>query len=179
MPAAPVKYRKLPGRGYGIGETSRLYLAEDHLLLVSAAGFHENYRRFYFRDIQAITLRKTITGAVFNGILIGVLVPMVFLVGSFATQNEMIGWSIPIGILAGLLAFNFLRGPSCACQIHTAVQTRRLGPMNRLRSAERTLARLRPLIEAAQGAVPADELRARLDQARQYPNPADAPPVMS
>lgn len=179
MPATPpVQYRKLPGRGAGLGETSRLYLAEDHLLLVSAAGFHETYRRFYFRDIQAITLRKTVTGLVIN--VVAAIPLAISLAGLASASNgeEATVWSIPAGIFLGFLLFNVLRGPTCACEIHTAVQTRRLGPMGRLRSAGKTLARLRPLIEAAQGPVPADELRARLDAARQQTYTGAAPPVI-
>lgn len=179
MPAAPIPYRKLPGRGYGFGESSRLYLTADHLMLVTAVGFHETYRRFYFRDIQAVTLRKTVTGAVLTAILGTGLAFITIGLASANTPGETIGWSIPTGFFLGLLLYNLFSGPTCACEIHTAVQKRGLGPLNRLHSARKTLARLRPFIEAAQGAVPADELRARLDQARQYFAPAEAPPVIN
>ena len=47
-------YRKLPGRRRGFLFGSSVWLADDHLLLVKSARFREEYRRFYFRDIQAI-----------------------------------------------------------------------------------------------------------------------------
>ena len=61
------KYRKLPGRAAGFGEASRLYLSGDHLLLVTATGFSESYRRFYLRDIQSITARRTVAWEFGNG----------------------------------------------------------------------------------------------------------------
>ena len=64
------------------------------------------------------------------------------------------------------------------CEIHTAVQSRRLYSVNRLRRAERFLAVLRPLLFAAQGQVAPDELRQRIDAARQTAFANAAPPVI-
>src|SRR5208283_5906459 len=47
---------------------SSLWLGDDHLLFVECTGYTETYKRFYFRDIQAITIRKTTTHAVWNWI---------------------------------------------------------------------------------------------------------------
>src|ERR1051326_4778766 len=38
---------------------SSLWLGPDHLLLVERRGYTEFYKRFFFRDIQAITIRQT------------------------------------------------------------------------------------------------------------------------
>src|SRR5213082_404842 len=38
---------------------SSLWLGKDHLLCIDTSGYTENYKRFYFRDIQALLIRKT------------------------------------------------------------------------------------------------------------------------
>src|SRR5580698_2302749 len=57
---------------------SALWLGGDHLLLVETSGFTENYKRFYFRDIQAITVQETRRGQVWNFIRGGVLLLSTF-----------------------------------------------------------------------------------------------------
>ena len=78
MPRAPKEYQRLPGRGTLLDgdkwyATSRamctVWLGRDHLLLVSRAGYTENYKRFYFRDIQAIIIRKTVTSLIGNTVI--------------------------------------------------------------------------------------------------------------
>ncbi|MCI0746927.1 MAG: hypothetical protein L0Y58_16110, partial [Verrucomicrobia subdivision 3 bacterium] len=71
MARAPKIYRKLPGHGATLSHRVRLYLGPDHLLQVSSTGFTETYRRFYFRDMQSITIRTTIAGRVVNAIFGG------------------------------------------------------------------------------------------------------------
>jgi hypothetical protein len=62
-------------------------------------------------------------------------------------------WLAAWGVVTALtmLALNFHRGTSCLCQLRTAVQTTELKPLGWLRPAMEGLARLRPLVEAAQG----------------------------
>lgn len=181
MPAAaPIVYRKLPGRGASGMEYHRLYQAPDHLLLVASTGFTETYRRFYFRDIQAVVVRKTILGAIQNGV-IGFLAGICALgmaagAATGFTLGWMLGWGIPLLFFLGLLGWNIARGPTCVCDVRTAVQVRRVGSVGRVRTARRLLERLRPLIDAAQGAMPPEEFRQRLDQARVAE--AAAPPVI-
>ena len=55
-PAPP--YRKLPGRGLGWAGFARLWIAEDHLLEVNSLLFTERYRRFFFKDISALVIRR-------------------------------------------------------------------------------------------------------------------------
>jgi hypothetical protein len=89
-----------------------------------------------------------------------------------------IGWGIPAALCFTLLLVNALRGPTCVSDIHTAVQSRRLYSVNRLRRATRLLDLLRPLLLAAQGQVTSDELRQRIDAARQSAFSNAAPPVI-
>jgi hypothetical protein len=52
------KYHKLPGRRRGVVFSASLWTGADHLLSVRSAKFQEQYRRFYFRDIQAIVITQ-------------------------------------------------------------------------------------------------------------------------
>ena len=67
-PTSPPKrpYQRLPGSLLFCW--SSLYLGSDHVLQITSIGFSESYRRYFFRDIQAITLHHTVTGKVWNGI---------------------------------------------------------------------------------------------------------------
>src|SRR5438270_7546384 len=69
------EYRRLPGRGYRrqgswIAATrtiSTLWMSKDHLLCIdSMGGYSEDYKRFYYRDIQAIIVRKTKKHRIWN-----------------------------------------------------------------------------------------------------------------
>ena len=175
---SPPAYKKLPGRGANFVEHVSLYMAPDHLLYVSGTGFSETYRRFYFRDIHAVTVRKTLTGLMLN-VLWGTLL-FFCLVGAISTGGAWgwIGWGTASGIFLALLLLNIFRGPTCDCEIHTAVQSRRLYSVNRLRRAARFLTVLRPLLLAAQGQLTPDELRQRIDAARQSAYASAAPPII-
>ena len=162
---AGIKYQRLTRnrRGQGISLSQvrtpgvSLWLGDDHLLLVEQLTFQDNYRRFPFRDIQAITLRRTPARLIWNWVL---GVPMaVLLVGVgffFATGNPIgVGSTFVCGgilVLALVLLIYNLRGASCTCEIKTAVQTRPVSSLSRIPQADKVLARLRPLIQAAQAA---------------------------
>ena len=52
------RYRKLPGRRRGFIFSASLWTGADHLLSVKSTRFQEHYKRFYFRDIQAIVITR-------------------------------------------------------------------------------------------------------------------------
>lgn len=169
MPKPPKPYRRLPGLGSGAFETVRLYAAADYLLQVSSSGFTESYRRYYYRDIQAITLRESMHGKVWNGVWGFIAFLFAIIALQVTIPSAMLVWWIVAGIFLFLLAVNVARGPTCVCQVRTAVQTRALPSLNRARRAGRTIAQLKPLIEAAQGAMPPEEFTRRIDEARRGP----------
>lgn len=141
---------------------SRLWLGKDHLLLVTTDGYTETYKRFYFRDIQALfirgTERQTIIGAV-----TGLLTALFVAIGIGASAIEL-RWTF--GVLAATCAIPFLMnlvyGPTCACQLRTAVQTEDLPSLSRVRRARKVFARIRPLIAAAQGELNPEEIPSRM-----------------
>lgn len=165
----PREYRKLPGRGNrregtfiaGAVRQSRLWLGKDHVLLVDSTLSAQELKRFYFRDIQAITVRKTHTGRTMNLVLTG-------MAAMFCLWAVLIDDSVGQGILltiaavlGGLVVVNSLFGPTCECHLQTSVQRESLPSLGRLRTARKVLGLLRPHIEQAQGNLSADEARER------------------
>ena len=154
--------------GISVALRSSLWQGPDHLLFVETTGYTETYKRFYFRDIQAIVVRKTTTFMVVNfvlGILFTIaMIPILASSKEIANGNGIvIFWLVFVLLLLGLpLALNIIWGPTCACELRTAVQTQELPSLARMRQTRRILNRIRPLIAAAQGEISAEEVSARL-----------------
>jgi len=135
-------------------QSNRLYLGENHLLLSTGAGFHEEYKRFPFADIQALIIRQTRRRDFIN-ILFALCILGSVLIGTigFSLSTEWI-WVSVWGTLAGIflvfLAINHLLGEGCQFIIQTAVQKQRVSFVNRVREARRLLRILRPMIQEAQ-----------------------------
>lgn len=156
----PSKYTRLPGRGRNWAGVCRVWLGEDHVLVVQSQGYSETYKRFFFKDIQAIILHRTHTGKMWNGIWGGLCFFFVLLA---LVAQDRVGSTVLVCIAApfGLgLLINLILGPMCACRIRTAVQTERIVALNRLRATEKFIARIEPLIVAVQGELPQESFNA-------------------
>jgi hypothetical protein len=173
MAATETFYRRLPGTGYrrivpgwvlvplffviGIfvlllrGNRVQLWQGGEHLLFVEWSGYKEKYKRFHYRDIQAFIFRKTIEGKIINGALAWVICVFVVLTFIAHTSGVKIAFLIIAGSFGLLLLINWLAGPTCQCFLRTAVQIEELPSLTRVRLARKVIARLKPLIAAAQG----------------------------
>lgn len=146
-------YQRLPGKkkGFLIGRHT-LWQGPDHLLQIYSRFGVEDYKRFYFNDIQAIITRKTEVGVVLNFVF-GVLT---FLFCLFAATSGG-GWSIFNAIIAGVMLLmwiiHFFKGPTCETYLLTAVQTEKLHSLHRLKTTQPVMNRLRSLIEQRQGRI--------------------------
>jgi hypothetical protein len=174
MAAKEKEYRSLPGRGVrrhalASATRSRLWLGKDHLLATDAQWYTEEYKRFYFRDIQAVIIRKTDTGKVINAIF-GALTLLTLIAAVTTSDGFSIFWWCVAGFFGLVVLINTIFGPTCFTHIRTAVQSEELPSLRRLRRANKVLARLRPLITAAQG-----ELPPRTEQVAR----TDAPPLIA
>ncbi len=170
--AEPARYRKLPGPGIGFGVVSfvTLWQGENHLLQVTSWPSGESYRRFFYRDIQAIVLRRS-KGRMRTNIVLGILASLLVLglAIAFATSGGLdaltdgfpIFCEIVLGICLLWMAVNSLLGPTCTMHIQTAIQFERLPTVRRERGARKLLARLEPLVTAAQA-----EAAAGMEQAQ-------------
>jgi hypothetical protein len=174
------KYKKLPGRGTRRGrfpitfQYSRLWLGSDHLLMVTSTSWSEVYRRFSFRDIQGFVVRQTAGRRNWN-ILFGIWAAL-FALPAIRVEHDTVSnvlWGLAIIPFLALLVNSF-RGPTCECQIVTAVQKQFLPSLNRMSVARRVFARVKPHMEQAQGTLTPEEIAARADAWVQAPEAATA-----
>jgi hypothetical protein len=170
-------YRKLPGKkkDFLMG-VHRLWAAEDHLLQVHSRVGTEYYQRFYFKDIQALIVRKTVSGKIYSILLAAVV--LVLAVPAFQLE----GWaSIFFYCMAALflviLLINWSLGPTCRTHLKTAVQQELLPSLYRLKTATRVMNRLRPHIETAQGRLTPEMLAAGRSKIRQSDKGATKAPI--
>jgi hypothetical protein len=195
--ASPVQYVRLPGSGssrrgaqwISVARLNcRLWLGDDHLLQVeSAGGYSENYKRFYFRDIQAIVIRKTKNWFAWNVVLAFLTASALILVLSTMPKTPPSRWTggeIAGGVFLGMIVavfgllflINFLNGPTCSCRLKTAVHEEELPSLRRYRRAVKVLARIKPLIETAQGSLKAETLAPQYDALLAEANATTAEP---
>ena len=153
MADAPVIYKKLPGVGSGALARHRLWEGPDHLLVVTSWPSGEGYRRFFFRDIQAIVIRQTPRRM---GVNIALFILALLTAGPFLIFGENDAW-IAAAVIGGFwllfIIINTLLGPSCETRIQTAVQTESITSLVRLRIALKVLGRIQPHIVEAQRSV--------------------------
>src|SRR5882762_10419839 len=179
MPGGQKSYRRLPGKGITALQHVRLYEGADHLLQVASSGYSESYRRFYFRDIQTLTMQKTHVGKIFNGIFAFFTALFALPAFDMSLGAALAMWSVG-GFFALLLIGNLALGRTCVCYIRTAVQTERLSAVTRIRTARRLLRRIRPLIEGVQGSLSREELALRMrGVGATTAYAAEAPPVVA
>jgi len=119
-------YKKLPGSLRGFIRRASLWEGSDHLLSVSGTRFSEEYRRFYYRDIEAIIIQKCPRA---GSIGMYVVSALVCLIGGIvaATSRAPLVWAIPAASFAFLLARALLSFRySCRCFVQTAVSREEL-----------------------------------------------------
>jgi hypothetical protein len=153
----PIDYRRLSGRARSADrfftwpETQQLFLGPDHILLVSSVSFVEEYKRFYFRDIQAITVLRRQPDWV-TMIATGVTACACAILAASVASG---GWAVILWVITAMCAIAIVHwlwnGPSCRCFLRTAVQQKELFPMKRWRAAQLILRLVVPLVEEAQG----------------------------
>ena len=153
-----MSYRRLPGRSPRLSfQRSSLWQGEDHLLLVKIRGYAEEYKRFYYRDIQAIVLTRTNRGTLISAILavfagFPILLFLVGLIRHWA-KAALIIWGVIAGLLLLLLLINRLKGPTCRAEIQTAVQIERLTSLARVSAARKAVTLILPAISIAVGSI--------------------------
>jgi len=156
-------YRRLKVGGTGAFGSASYWVGPDHLLVVVMSGYVENYRRFMYSDIQALIVRKTRLHYLLG--FAAAFVAICCFWGAFSvvqgsaftslSVDALIGFMVllTLGAIGLMIVFvNWLKGPSCICQLRTAVQTRTLPHLGRWRRAQQLIEELRPLILAAQPA---------------------------
>jgi hypothetical protein len=155
-----VAYKKLPGRGQstegGIMRIRhRIFAGPDHLLVVMHRGYSEDYKRFYFKDIQAVILRKTLRSMVhiiMSSVMLSVFLALIGM-GMYWKWDMVAIVMLAIGgaFFVPFLLYELIRGPSCAVWIRSAVQEERLFALNRIRTARKAIRQINALLAESQG----------------------------
>jgi hypothetical protein len=158
------KYKRLPGRPVTPFEARSLWQGPDHLLWVESVFFKERYKRFYYTDIQAVVLQRTGMHRFWSGIW-GSLTLLCGLIASLMTGPPLISGAFT-AIFLLLLVTNILLGPACKVYLQTAVQLHRISSLVRVRTARKTVDRIKTLVEAVQGPWDKNSLKTGTASAR-------------
>jgi hypothetical protein len=162
MSASEAKYKKLRGRGASFLGVTQLWMAEDHLMAVTSVMGFEQYRRFFFQNIEALVMRRTAARLAWNVVLFLV---MVLIAGcgyaiseTFATRDSKTTTGIVTACLIApfliAAAINSFLGPTCSFWVQTSGGLEPLGAPARLRAARKVVDRIAPEIARAQMAEP-------------------------
>lgn len=177
MNASRKAYKRLPGKKANTISFHTLWAGEDHLLHIHSQRVRENYKRYYYKDIQAVYIRKNAKMLIENCIL-----------GFFLTCSLLLAWfdvvpifhyimSVPLGLA---FLYNLFRGPTCHCHIQTLVQKEQLPSLYRIRTARKAMDILQPLIIESQGELTEAMLKtAGESEGSSEPVPAPSEPLAS
>ena len=154
MPKSPSIYTKLTPKKRSLFGYSRLWLAPDHILLLTSTAFAQEYKRFAISEIQSVVVTESPAPIVLQIVMIFAALGWMALWFAIASKFEK--WSIAaIGALALIWPIvDYARGPRCRCSLHTRVTHQLLEPVSRIRIANSFLGIVQPMIEAAQGVLP-------------------------
>jgi hypothetical protein len=131
------------------GLRTKLYVGADHLLLVEQLVLVERYKRFYFRDIEAIAATPSARWIVF-GVLWAFLALLAAL-SFFFHHPLVIGAGIFFTALFGFaFVHNMILGPTCIVRVTTAVQSHRVASLERIRDFRQRMETIEALIRQSQ-----------------------------
>lgn len=155
-------YRRIGRSLFGM---SSLWLAEDHLVYVKGTGFLmpflEEYKRFRFTDIQAITLARTSRwgkGSLYALLVLACAVPLVWLFRAVGATSPVAVAAISLLGLGGLaslalLVRHLILGPTCVCDLQTNLTRERLRPFTRYHGTLEKIAMIEALIRESQAGL--------------------------
>jgi hypothetical protein len=144
------KYKRMPGRPFAPFEVRSLWQGPDHLLWVETVFFKEYYKRFSYADIQSIILQRTDAHVLWSCIW-GILALICGLIAFLVTDTPFISGFLTMLFLM-LLGANVVLGPACTVYLQTAAQVQKISSLKRVKTARKAMARIKALVEAAQGA---------------------------
>ena len=154
MSAAKMKYKRLPGGRRGFFRQASLWLGDDHVLAVTGWRFTEDYKRYYYRDIQALVVARTPRWAVtLPWLFVAVVLSFVALVAQAAAVAWLpeVSWYLDAALVLAWLYIS-LKG-SVRCTIQTAVSREELPSLFRFWSSRRALRILGDRIAEVQGTL--------------------------
>lgn len=149
MAAKKRQYRKLSKKFFTLFFTDSLWQGPDHLLHVESGFMREQYKRFYFKDIQAVVLRHKSTHHLWNLIWsIALVLSGLALFSDVFSSSPGIIFAV---LFMLLLISNLALGPSCEVRLQTAVQVQKLPALKRVPKAQKVMNRIRDEVVKVQG----------------------------
>lgn len=146
--ATTTPFRKISRVGSLLGAT-RWYLSDD-CLLASKGNYTVEYRRFYLRDLESITVwpnRLWVLRPIIPGVLLGALGALLWYSVDFRT-GAILG-----GIGLAWAALELALGPTAKSRIRTTGATVDLPLVSRIRRASKLLAKIDAAVRAARAGV--------------------------
>lgn len=149
-----IQYKRIPGSKRGLVSSNSLWLGKDHLLSVKSTWFSEDYKRFYYSDIQSMVVIQT---EQYRCELM-----VIMCLGILAIILNMLWNWYQFFIIAGSFIISWLiivlyKGPTCVCYIQTPIQQEKLLSLHRLKTVRKAFNLLIPLIHTAQGVIDREE----------------------
>ncbi|WP_372806035.1 hypothetical protein [Pontiella sp.] len=167
----PVPYKKISGRAGSAIAHHRMWMAPDHLLVVKQIGCSEEFKRFYFSDIQAVVIMRSPRYALWALVL---PVIALFLIGFIFSVDHP---GFLQGLLGATLVFwvvHLAKGPTCTCWIQTGINKEKLPMFGRVRAANKFWLRIERELLEVQGRFDLDAMEA--EGTRPVVDPKKAPP---
>jgi fumarate reductase subunit C len=154
MASEEIKYKRLPGTKRGIFHGASLWMGDDHLLAVSGWRFTEDYKRYYYRDIQALVVTRDRRLVVTLPELLAVVA---FGITALIAKLTSIEWlaegCLALLVLLALYLLIVSLTQSCRCRIQTAVSREELPSLYRMWSARKAVGILERRIGEVQGTL--------------------------
>ena len=149
MARKPKVYQKLARMRGGVGNHFTLWLAADHVLQIEANLLTERYQRVFLRDLQGFFIRPSREA---KWVTYGALVVMTLfsIFGATADGGAAIAFWVFAGLSAVVLLYGLFFARNCHFYAVTAVQRAEWVNVARRGRAKKVIARLDPLIRAAQ-----------------------------
>lgn len=173
----PITYRKLATNRRFLGG-HQLMEGSTHLLLSIMGIGEDRYRRFYYRDIEAIFYTRTWANTIVHGILAGILlIPTLFILFIPSDQGDPSLFfliflpGLPFLVMAIAFLSGLVNGGQARLGIRTRVAEETLVTMSH-RKAMEAIARIRDRIREEQPAIPPETMAARLAQMQMPAPPA-------
>ncbi|MBN2685923.1 MAG: hypothetical protein JXR40_11640 [Pontiellaceae bacterium] len=170
-------YEKVSPRGRGLIKRQRIWKGSDHLLAVTETGYTEEFKRYYFSDIQSFTILWSKSYVIW-AILLPMISLLVFALAVSSRDSSVIRTVVFTGAFASLFIIHLLRGPTCKCWIDTGINHEYLFALRRVSQAQRFWARIEPDLTAAQGEFSLEEMErlgAIVNRSDRAPSPNEPP----
>ena len=146
-------YRKLWKKFFSPLVQTTLWEGDDHILWVEQTMAREQYKRFYYNDIQAVMVVKSSMQQLWSAIW-GTLAAISAIV-AVSVSGTPIASSFFAALFLLLAFINLLKGACCKTYLVTAVQRERVRSLGRVKKAFQVMDKIRDLVEKEQGPLTA------------------------